>query len=151
MRMKNLAFSAIAFMIISQIIYTAGAFADMGYYADPAYAAVWSRLMMPSSGAPPAEFFLLTIMANLIMGAIFAYGYSLVVKAFTKDRAFQAEKPWKTGAKYGFFVFAINAMGVLTLPMLVNVPFALAFSWAVQSLVALPLAGAATGIVVGRK
>jgi len=149
--MKNLAFSAIAFTIVSQIIYMAGAFADMPYYTDPAYAAVWSKVMMPSSGSPPTEFFLLTIAANLAMGAIFAYGYSIAVKAFTKDKAFQAEKPWKIGAKYGLFVFALNAMGMLTLPLLVNIPFSLSISWAFQGLAAMLLSGAATGIIYGRK
>ncbi len=151
MNWKNLIVSAIVFTIISQIIYTLGAFADMPYYTDPAYAGVWSRIMMPASGAPPTEFFLLTIIANLALGLIFAYSYSLVVKAFTKDKAFKAEKPWKTGAKFGLFVFALNGMGMLTLPLLVNVPFSLSISWTLQGLAAMVPAGAAIGIIYGRK
>lgn len=148
---KKLALSAIAFTVISQITYTLGAFADMPYYANPEYAAVWSKIMMPSQGAPPAEFFALSTSATLALGCVFSYGYSFVVKAFIKDKAFSAEKPWKTGVKYGIFVFALTAPGMLTLPLLVNIPFGLALSWVLQGLAAMLLSGAAAGMVYGRK
>ncbi len=149
--LKNIMLSAVAFVILGQAVHTLGAFADMGYYADPSLSGVWSRIMMPSSAPPPFEFYALSAMASLATGLVFAYGYSLVVKAFTKDKAFNAEKPWKTGAKYGLFAFALTAIGTLSVPLLVNLPFALAFSWTIQGLLSMVLSGAATGMIFGRK
>jgi len=137
--------AALAYAVIAQAVHIAGAIADMPYYTDPAYFAVWSPVMMPGAAPPPAEFYMLSIGSGIVMGAIFAYGYSLVGKALRGGKSFKAEKPWQTGAKYGLLVFGLAGLSSLTMPMLFNIPFALAFSWSVQALAICLLSGAAVG------
>ncbi|VVC02183.1 Uncharacterised protein [uncultured archaeon] len=107
--------------------------------------------MMPGPAPPPAEFYGLSILAALVMGAIFAAGFSLVGNAFASRKSFRADKPEMMGAKYGVFVFALAGLSSLTMPLLFNVPFSLALSWTLQSLAICVLAGAATGRLIGRK
>jgi hypothetical protein len=151
MNWKNIGIAAVAYALISTVVHAAGAIADMGYYANPVYSAVWSSIMMPGPAPPPAGFYLLSVCASLAMGAIFAYGYSLVCRAFVSNRAFRAEPPWKTGAKYGIFAFALSGLTTLTLPLILNVPSGIALSWTVQSLLAFLLAGAAAGAIFDKK
>ena len=47
--------------IVSQIIHSIEAFATMDFYLDPNYFGVWSKIMMPGPGPPPAEFYYYSI------------------------------------------------------------------------------------------
>ncbi len=147
---RKLLLSTIAFTVIFQISHMAGAFLDMPYYTDAGMAGVWSKIMMPGP-APPAEFYLLSIFSSMVIGAIFSFGFTLVGHSFASKHAFKADPPHIVGAKYGLFVFALAGFGNLTMPLLFNIPFGLAFSWALQSLVTYVLAGAAAGKILGKK
>lgn len=151
MNWKNLAFAAVAYAAIGQVIHVLGAMLDMGYYTNPAYASVWSPIMMPGPAPPPAEFYGISILAALVMGAIFAFGFTLVGNALASKKSFRADRAEMLGAKYGLFVFALAGLSSLTMPLLFNVPFGLALSWTLQSLAVCVLAGAATGRLMSRK
>lgn len=142
---RKLLLGALSYAVIAQAVHFAGAMADMPYYADPAYSAVWSPVMMPAAEPPPASFYALSIGSGIVMGAIFAYGYSLVGKALRGGKSFKAEKPWRTGAKYGLLVFGLAGLSSLTMPLLFNIPLSLAISWAVQGLFICLLSGAVAG------
>ena len=146
---KKILLAALSYAVIGQAVYFAGAIADMPYYTNPAYSAVWSPIMMPGPAPPPAQFYILSIGSSIVMGAIFAYGYMLVGKAIRGGKSFKAEKPWQTGAKYGLLVFALAGLSNLTLPLLINIPFSLALSWTVQSAAVCLLAGAVAGRING--
>ncbi|MCJ7743432.1 MAG: hypothetical protein MUO99_02595, partial [Dehalococcoidales bacterium] len=47
---------AVLYAIVGEMIMTLGAMADMNYYLDANYFPVWSKIMMPAAGPPPATF-----------------------------------------------------------------------------------------------
>src|SRR4030042_5586644 len=99
--------AAVAYLVIAQVVYTLGVFADMGYYTDPNYFPLWSKLMMPAAGPPPIEFTLASMAFQFIAGLLFALLYA-VVKGSVPG------KGWKNkGLMYGFLLFLV-AGGPLT-------------------------------------
>ena len=121
---------AILYAIIGEIIMTLGATADMSYYMDPAYFSVWSKLMMPAAGPPPAEFYYVGIAFQLVTGFLFALVYNVVKGAVPG-------KGWKNkGLMYGFLIFLVAGIPTtMTLYLLINLPVGLILSWMLQSLV----------------
>lgn len=138
---KGILISALLFAIVAQVVHTIGAFASMGYYTDPAYFAIWSKFMMPTEGAPPALFFFLTVFLSFLTGLFYAGAYSVVIKSI----------PGKTemgkGISYGVLLFLVATIpGYISLPLIIDLPFALVISWIIESLIAL-LAG---GILIAK-
>ena len=78
---KQVAISSIVFLIISQIINSITAVFTMSYYTNPEYFSLWSKLMMPANGPPGTEFFLASIVIDIIIGIILAGSYSLLAVA----------------------------------------------------------------------
>ncbi|VVB58228.1 Uncharacterised protein [Candidatus Anstonella stagnisolia] len=127
---KGILVSAILFAIVAQVVNTLGAYATMGYYTDPAYFAVWSKLMMPATGAPPVEFFFLALLLAFASGIVYAGAYSILMKAI----------PGKTemgkGISYGILLFVVAIVpGYLSMLLLLNLPSGLVASWGAESLV----------------
>ncbi len=134
---KGIALSAILFVIVSQVVNTAGAIATMGYYTDPAYFPLWSKVMMPGAGPPGPEFFALGILFSLATGLIFASSYSLL-KASVPGAGI------RKGLNFGLLLFLIAGVPfTLTTYLLLAVPPALLFSWAVEALITYAAGGAA--------
>ncbi len=134
---KAIIVSAIAIAIVAQVIHTLGAFATMSYYLDPAYFPVWSKIMMPGTGAPPATFFILTLAASFITRLIYAAAYSLLIKSIPGKTTIQK------GLNYGLGLFLVSTLPyTLSLVLLINLPIALIVEWATESLAVSLLAGA---------
>ncbi len=128
--------AAICFAVMAQVIHTAGAFLAMSYYTDPAYFPVWSKLMMPANGAPPAEFFLLSIVFSFIEAIMFAGAYSVLMKAIPGKGTIMK------GMNYGAILFLVAALpGTLSMSLLINLPVELLGMWAIENLVVLLLGG----------
>jgi hypothetical protein len=127
---------AIVYVIISQLVFMLGAFADMAYYMDPAYLSVWSKLMMPTAGPPPIEFTAISAVLSFVSSLLFALVY-VVVKGSVPG------KGWKNkGLMYGFLVFLIAGIpSTFSLLLLINLPVGLVLSWMLQGFVAYLLAG----------
>ncbi len=127
---------AVMYVVISQLVFMLGAYADMAYYMDPAYYSVWSKLMMPSAGPPPIEFTATSVAFGIISGLLFALVYS-VVKGSVPG------KEWgNKGLMYGFLVFLIAGIpSTLSLLLLINLPPGLVLSWMLQGFVTYLLAG----------
>ncbi len=53
--LRGVAITAVAMTILAQIVHTLESILTMGYYTDPAYFQVWSKVMMPAAGPPPAS------------------------------------------------------------------------------------------------
>jgi len=121
---------AILYAIVSEIVMTLGAMVDMSYYYDPSYFGVWSKLMMPTAGPPPAEFYYTGIIFQLVTGFLFALVYRVI-------RGSVPGKGWKNkGLMYGFLVFLVAGIPTtMTLYLLINLPVGLLLSWMLQSLV----------------
>ena len=127
---------AILYIIVSEIVMTLGAMADMNYYMDPNYLAVWSKIMMPTAGPPPAEFYYYGITFQLVTGLLFGIVYAVI-------RGAVPGKGWKNkGLMYGFLVFLLAGIPTsLMLFMLINLPLGIILSWMLQSLVVYLLMG----------
>ncbi|VVC01395.1 Uncharacterised protein [uncultured archaeon] len=130
MEWKKIILAAIAFAILSQIVHTLGAFADMGYYTDPAYFPLWSPLMMGAQGPPGTDFYAFSIVFSLITGTIFACMYFFMKSLFKQKTCLQR------GYKFGLFLFLVNGVtGTLSMYLIFAVPAMLLFSWLVQGLI----------------
>jgi hypothetical protein len=129
--MKALKFiiAGIVFAIIAQIIHTVESMLTMSFYTDPAYFAVWSKIMMPGEGAPPTEFYIYSIIFGIIAGIIYAMIYSMINKSI----------PGKTitnkGLYFGFLLFLVGIPWSLTMYLLINLPTLLLVAWSITSLV----------------
>jgi hypothetical protein len=134
---------AVVYVIVGEIIMTLGAMADMNYYTDSAYASVWSKIMMPTAGPPPAEFYYTSIAFQLVTGFLFALVYAVIKGAVPG-------KGWTNkGLMYGFLVFLIAGLPTtMMLISLVNLPLGLLFSWMLQSLIVYLLMGLAAAKIL---
>ena len=134
---KHVAISSIVFLIISQIINTITAVFTMSYYTNPEYFALWSKLMMPANGPPGTEFFLASIIINIIIGIILAGGYSLLADAIPGEGI-------SKGINYGILIFLIAGVPfTLTTYLLLAVPFPLLLYWVISTFVIYLITGAA--------
>ena len=133
---KQVAISSIVFLIISQIINSITAVFTMSYYTNREYFALWSKVMMPANGPPGTEFFLASIIIDLIVGMILAGSYSLLADAIPGEGI-------SKGINYGILLFLIAGVPfTLTVFLLFAVPGSLLVFWAISSLVIYLISGA---------
>jgi hypothetical protein len=121
--------AGIAFGVISEVLHTVDSIFTMGYYTDPQYFAIWSKVMMPTNGPPPASFFVLTILLSIITGLILAYVFAVVRSSLKQSSAL------KTGIAYGAFVFLLTAPVLLSTYVMIAIPPMLLADWAVWSFI----------------
>jgi len=122
--------SGVLFAIVAQVLHTVCAFLAMSFYTNPDYFSVWSKIMMPAAGPPPAYFYVYSLLFGLLGGILFALVYT-VIKGGIPVKAIA-----KKGLFYGFLVFLVGGVpGYLALILLVNLPFALIIIWAAETLV----------------
>ena len=120
----------IIFAVIAWVIHTIESILSMSFYTDPNYFSVWSKLMMPTAGPPPASFMVYSLLFSFIGGVLFALVYD-VVKNSIKEKT-----TLDTGAFYGLLVFLIAGIPLsLTMILLINLPLALILIWAVSGLI----------------
>ena len=134
---KKVLYSAVIITVISFVVRQLEVVVTMKYYTDPAFFGVWSKLMMPTAGPPPATFmitsFIFTFITGLSLGLIYYY---------LKDHL-------PTDIKKRIFYFADLMLGTsfvfFTLPvyLMFNVPVGLLVSWFITSFIIL-LAGSYT-------
>ncbi len=119
MERKNIAKvigSGIIFTIIGQLVHIIGSSFTMGFYTDPTYFPVWSKVMMPTQGPPPISFFYYSIVFGLITGILLALVYTIVRTGVPGIGA-------KKGFVYGLLVFLIAVVpGSLSIYLLINLP-----------------------------
>ena len=122
--------SGVLFAIVAQVLHTVCAFLAMSFYTNPDYFSVWSKIMMPAAGPPPAYFYVYSLLFGLLGGILFALVYTVIKEGIpVKSIA-------KKGLFYGFLVFLVGGVpGYLALILLVNLPFALIIIWAAETLV----------------
>jgi hypothetical protein len=134
--------AGVLFAIIGVIVHTLGVFPTMGFYMDPAYFAVWSKLMMPTAGAPPITFYYYSIGFGIITGILLGLVFAIV-------RGGVSGVGTKRGIVYGLLIFLVAGVpGSLSLYLLVNLPSALIAYWAFEDLVAYLLGGAVFGRLI---
>lgn len=135
--------AGILYAVIAQIIHTIGAMLSMSYYLMSDYFPVWSKLMMPSAGPPPASFMYYGIAFGLITGILLALVYSVI------KGAVPGKQVYKKGIVYGMLLFlAAGVPGALSMYLLINLPAGLIWGWTVEFLVIYLLGGMAIAKIV---
>jgi hypothetical protein len=132
----KLVIAAIAYAIISQVIHMVEAFLTMNFYLLPQYFGVWSKIMMPGQGPPPATFYAFSVVFALITGTIFAFIYLTIMKAVPGKTKLQK------GLAYGFILFLVTGIpSFLSLYLLINLPTVLIIYWLIENLVIFLISG----------
>lgn len=128
--LKKLGLAALCYAIISQVINSIVAQFTMSYYTNPAYFGVWSKLMMPTEGPPPAAFFVAGLVFDLVIGAIFWVFYLWVKGLLGKQDI------WQRAANFAAVLFVITMVpSVLSMTLVFNLPFMLLLIWAISALI----------------
>ncbi len=142
---KLVVISSIVFLIISQIINTITAVFTMSYYTNPEFFALWSKLMMPANGPPGTEFFLASIIIDIIIGIILAGSYALLADSIPGEGI-------SKGINYGILLFLIAGVPfTLTIYLLFAVPGSLLIYWTISTLVIYLISGAAFAKIIVEK
>ncbi len=142
MNWKQIVISAVVFALVAQIIHTVGAVLTMDYYVNPAYFALWSKLMMPEAGPPGTEFFVASLVVNFAIGLTFAGVYSMLKKSIPG-------KGLMKGVNYGLLLFLLAGLPyTLTTYLLLAVPAMLLVGWAVEALILYIICGATFSKIV---
>ena len=132
--------AAVVIVILAQIIHMVGVQIGMSHYINPAYYAVWSKIMMPEAGPPEASFYYLSILFGLITYLLFAGIYPILKESVPGDGAIQK------GLIYGIIVFLLGSVaGYLAMYLLINIPAGLLLMWAVESFIIYLLGGGVVG------
>jgi len=134
--------ASLVFTVTGFIVHTAGAFATIGYYLDPAYFCVWSRLLMPAAGPPPIEFTLVSLGLGFVSALLFVFVYLKARPVFKEKSGVVA------GSIFGFGVFLVGGLpGSFTLWLLINLPGGLVASYTIEALAASVIGGALVGVI----
>ncbi len=122
--------AAIAFLAISFIVRQIESLTMMRYYLIPEYFPVWSKLMMPKAGPPPASFFVISLLFTLLTGIVLAGSYEWIKSNLSK-------KFWARVIGYTEVVIVFSlVLAYLPMYLLINLPEALIISWFISGAVA---------------
>ncbi len=123
--------SAVIFTVIAFVIRQAEVFLTLKYYMIPQYFGVWSRLMMPTAGPPPAAFMItsliITFVTGLSIGLIYYYMKDHLPPTGIKRVVYFAEV--LIAASFVFFTLPVYLM--------FNVPVGLLISWFISTFIIL--------------
>ncbi len=137
MDIRKVLIYAVVFVITSQIVHMVSSFLTMDYYKDPAYFAVWSRVMMPTQGPPPMEFYLYSVALAFVTGLVYGLVYEVMQRSIPG-------KGISKGLFFGMLLFLLNGIPMTGMYILINLPPGLLAIWAlVDGLVLYMIAGAA--------
>lgn len=134
----------VIFTVLSTVVHQIEAMLTMKYYVDPQYFGVWSKLMMPAAGPPPAQFMITSLIFTFATGIsitlIYYYLKDLLPKNVMRRTFLFADLLIATS-----FVF-------FTLPvyLMFNVPVGLLVSWFISSFLIITAASAVIVKIAGK-
>ena len=124
-------YCGLIYTVVATVIHQVEAIFTMNYYTMPEFFGVWSKLMMPSAGPPPASFMITSVILTFVSGISLAIVYYYLRDILPKD----------TKRRVLFFADLLIALSFVffTLPayLLFNLPLALLISWFFSSFVIL--------------
>ena len=128
---KKVILSGAIFTVISFVIRQVEALLTMGYYTDPQYFGLWSKLMMPSNGPPPAEFMITSLVFTFVTGVSLALIYYYLRKHLPQNL--------KQRVFYFADLMVATSFLFFTLPayLMFNIPVGILVSWFIASFVIL--------------
>jgi len=116
MTLKPVLIAAVLFTLISQLVIMIESAATMDIYLMPEYFPVWSRLMMPDMGPPPAPFFVTSILVSFALALIYAAVFWIVSPGIPGEGLTK-------GVSYGLILFFISGVpSLLSMFLLINLP-----------------------------
>ena len=128
---KKVILSGAIFTVISFVIRQVEALLTMGYYTDPQYFGLWSKLMMPKEGPPPASFMITSLVFTFVSGVSLALIYYYL----------RSHLPQNLKQRVFYFADLMVATSFLffTLPayLMFNIPVGILVSWFIASFVIL--------------
>lgn len=137
MNWKQIILAAVVFTIVAQVIHIIGSMLTMGYYMDPSYFCLWSNLMMPAEGPPGTEFFVTSIVINLVIGLIYARVYMMLKDVIPGLDIMK-------GVNFGVLLFLLVGIPTtLSTYLVLALPIVLLLSWAAEGLLIYLIAGVA--------
>lgn len=126
---KILAFT-VAMTIVAQAVHIIESMLTLGYYMDSAYFGVWSKIMMPGPGPPPAGFYYYSVIFALITWAFFGFAYEKLGRAISEKNVF------RKGLQFGGMIFLIAGIpSLLSVYLLINLPRGLLAAWTTTALI----------------
>jgi hypothetical protein len=142
-RWKEIALVAVAMTIIAEAVHTLESILTLGYYMDPAYFGVWSKLMMPAAGPPPAQFHIYSIVFAFVSWVIFGFVYDKLGGGLKRKSSMM------NGFEFGIIIFLVAGIPtVLTMYLLINLPSGLLAVWTFVQLVLYLVGGLLSGRLI---
>ena len=119
------------YTVAATILRQIEAVVSMKYYMSPEYFGVWSKIMMPSVGSPPMEYFLSSVVIT------FATGLSITI-IYYYMRDILPKNP-RTRTFYFADIMIGTSFVFFTLPtyLLFNLPWQLHLSWFITTFIIL--------------
>lgn len=119
---RQIFISGFWYLVVASIVQQIEVAFTMDYYKNPAYSGLWSRLMMPAAGPPPAIFFVISLTFTYITGCTLA-----AVFDFTRTLS---KTYWLRVVNFTDIVVGLSIV-LTSFPMylLFNVPVALLAWW----------------------
>lgn len=134
--------SIIVILVLSLIVHNLGAIIGMGYYMDAEYTDVWSKIMMPEPGPPPASFMFYSVIFSLINSFFFVFVYLIISESVPGTGLV------KKGFFYGLIIFMITGISSsLGMTLLINLPCGLIILWAIEALIIYIIGGIIVAII----
>jgi hypothetical protein len=130
---KKILIISLLFTVFSFVIRQIEAILTINYYKLPEFFGVWSKLMMPKAGPPPASFLItslvFTFATGICLSLIYYYLKDHLPKENHKRVLYFADL--MIGTSFVFFTLPVYLM--------FNVPAGLIFSWFASSFIILTL------------
>jgi len=113
---KPIIIGGILFAVASQIILMGEVIATMDIYMMPEYFPVWSKLMMPDMGPPPAIFYAISISVSVGLALLYSTVFHILRTAIPGTGI-------RKGLSYGILLFLLSSFpSMLGMWMLINLP-----------------------------
>jgi hypothetical protein len=113
---KPVIIGGILFALASQAILMIEVIATMDIYLMPEYFPVWSNLMMPDMGPPPAIFYAISISTSIGLALLYSQVFHII-------RAGIPGTGIRKGVNYGLLLFFLSSVpSLLGMAMLINLP-----------------------------
>ena len=113
---KPIIIGGILFAVASQIILMGEMIATMDIYMMPEYFPVWSKLMMPDMGPPPAIFYAISISVSIGLALLYSTIFHILRDGIPGTGV-------RKGLNYGILIFLLSSLpSMLGMWMLINLP-----------------------------
>ncbi len=124
---------SIILLVIQMVIMNVEALFDMKYYVMPEYFPVWSKLMMPNAGPPPAEFFIASTLFSFLSALVLACVYECFKTSLEK-------KFWPRVLGFTKLMALLSLVfAYLPMYMMINLPVMLIVSWFISGVLVILL------------